>query len=82
MELFVSEPLNLRCNPLDDKVKDHTQVIQELRAEVDTLKNLIIKVDRHYTKVCRSICATSGLVIKDVSGHTIQQEYLKVLKKE
>ena len=82
MEMYVEsklreavEPIIERLNEIYDLVPDHSNKIIEMQNELK-------KVDEHYMHCCRAICATQGLVLKDVNAHNIQQEYLKILSKE
>lgn len=53
-----------RLNDIYDLVPEHSNKLIELQ---DELK----KVDEHYMNCCKAICATQGLVLKDVSAHNI-----------
>lgn len=69
------DPLINTVQLLKDKNKTYEETIKHLTQELE-------KVDNHYMLCCKAICATQGLVLKDVSGHEIQQEFVKRLVKE
>jgi hypothetical protein len=82
MEMYVDsrlkeaiEPLVEMLNELPDKVTSNSDRLLSLEHELK-------KIDEHYMHCCRAICATQGLVLKDVDAFNIQKEYLKILNKE
>lgn len=56
--------------------------MKELQKQIDQMAGRVTKVDTHFNQTIRAICSTMGLVIRDVSGFNIQQEYIKKLDNE
>ena len=69
------EPLKYSLNEIKTKNEEQEILIKHLTAELQ-------KVDSHYMQCCKAICATQGLVLKDVSGYEIQQQFVRRLVKE
>jgi hypothetical protein len=58
-------------DPLKSTITDLKEKNLKQEKHIDHLTAELKKVDAHYMNCCRAICATQGLVLKDVSGHEI-----------
>ena len=59
-------------DPLKSTITELKEKNIKLEKHIELMTAELKKVDTHYMNCCRAICATQGLVLKNVSGHEIQ----------
>jgi len=66
------EPISTLLEPMQEKVTESYSSVKDFTKELENY-------DLHYKTICRAICATQGLVLKDVTAHEIQSQFVKHL---